>query len=124
MYAQSLPTYEDPSEPLYRLYADFMQVTSAELYNRITDFIHSQNSAVGILQWSAEGTDLQRKESNSGYHVLARICMQPVRISQAPEHGRSGSTQHSRPFIDFSGAAVSLPHRGDRTIATAGSLLL
>jgi hypothetical protein len=101
--------YGQPSQPVrmqairYIVYANF-SATSAELYTKITDFIHSQNSEVGVCQWSVEGVDLQRKESNSGLHRP-----QPEYVYSASENilSASGSWDNRAAFntavhfIDF-----------------------
>jgi len=130
MYIQPLPALETASDPVYHLYEDFKRVTSGELYTKITDFIHSQNSEVGVCQWSVEGTDLQRKESNSGY-----LRPQPEYVYTASENilSATGSWEDRAAlntavhFIDFPYRHAAVPppltrRRLAQTIATAGSL--
>lgn len=130
MYDQPLPTHPDANDPVYRAYEEFKRVTSAELYTKITDFVHRQNSEIGICQWSIDGVDLQRKESNSGYHRP-----QPEYVYEGSENILSvtgswddrAALNTAVHFIDFPfrHAAVQpalTRRRLAQSIATAGSL--
>jgi hypothetical protein len=65
MYGHELPLAEDSNDPVYRSYVQFTDLTSRELYARIADFIKSRHPDIAICNYTHQGTDIYRIESNS-----------------------------------------------------------
>jgi hypothetical protein len=60
-----LPTREDRSDPVFRRYDIFRRDTTAQLFNRIRDFIRSKGEHIAVCTWGEAGVDVVRYESNS-----------------------------------------------------------
>ncbi|WP_186445582.1 alpha-amylase family protein [Paenibacillus cremeus] len=62
----SLPRKEDSSDPVYRDYETFKQVTIGELFRRRSQAVKAVNEHIAICNYTPEGTDIFRLESNTG----------------------------------------------------------
>lgn len=130
MYGYDIPGRVDRTNLESRLYEEFKEKTSAELNNKIIDFVHRKFPGVGICQWSAHGTDLVRKESNSGYRrpqpEYVYVGTENVNMTASSWEDRAALNCVVH-FIDFPyrHAAVSPAltcRRTAQSIASAGSL--
>lgn len=62
----NLPTVEDENDPVFRDYQKFREQTVAELFVRRSKAVKSINDNIAICNYTPEGTDIFRKESNTG----------------------------------------------------------
>lgn len=63
---KALPRREDGSDPIFRQYASFRRDTVQEQFERIRSFIKSKDPNIAICNLTRAGTDIFRKESNTG----------------------------------------------------------
>ncbi|NHN29009.1 alpha-amylase family protein [Paenibacillus agricola] len=61
-----LPTVADSQDPVYLDYEKFKQQTVAELFRRRAQAVKAINEHVAICNYTPEGTDIFRMESNTG----------------------------------------------------------
>lgn len=61
-----LPCKEDPDDPLFRDYERFRVDTVKELFHRRVAVVKNASPNIAICNYTHEGTDIFRKESNSG----------------------------------------------------------
>ncbi len=62
---KDLPLEEDSADPVYRIYENFKNDTSSELFHRITEHVKKLNKDIAICTYTHEGVDIFRKESNT-----------------------------------------------------------
>ncbi|MBC8035383.1 MAG: family 10 glycosylhydrolase, partial [Chitinophagaceae bacterium] len=65
-YGHELPLKESSEDEVYRKYFRFKEDTCKELYTKITGYIKALNPDIAICNYTHEGTDIYRKESNTG----------------------------------------------------------
>ncbi|WP_020614853.1 alpha-amylase family protein [Paenibacillus daejeonensis] len=64
----TLPKKKDAADPIYRDYVQFQEKTVAELFYRRSAAVKGIRQEIAICNYTAEGTDIFRKESNTGIH--------------------------------------------------------
>lgn len=62
----ALPKQEDAQDPVFRQYEAFRRDTKQDRFTRITRFIKDKRADIAICNYTQEGVDIFRKESNSG----------------------------------------------------------
>jgi len=109
-----LPTVEDENDPIFRDYQKFRKETVAELFVRRSKAVKNINENITICNYTPVGTDVFRKESNTGidrplpeFNYNSSYNVKNVRGSW-PGMAVSNSAVH---FVDFAmrHSAVS-PH--------------
>ncbi|HZG86718.1 alpha-amylase family protein [Paenibacillus sp.] len=63
---ERLPIVEDGNDPVFRDYQKFREETVAELFVRRSQAVKRINENIAICNYTPEGTDIFRKESNTG----------------------------------------------------------
>ncbi|MDQ1914514.1 family 10 glycosylhydrolase [Paenibacillus sp. GD4] len=63
---ERLPLQEDPNDPVFRDYEKFRTETVRELFLRRVEVVKSINPHIAICNYTHSGTDIFRKESNTG----------------------------------------------------------
>ncbi|WP_248928148.1 family 10 glycosylhydrolase [Paenibacillus hamazuiensis] len=63
---ERLPLKEDPNDPVFRDYERFRTETVEELFLRRVAVVKSVNPHIAVCNYTHEGTDIFRKESNTG----------------------------------------------------------
>lgn len=101
---EQLPTVEDMNDPVYRDYQKFCQITIKELFERRSAAVKAVNEDIAICNYTPEGTDIFRLESNTGidrtlpeFNYSASHHVKYVRNSW-PGMAVSNSAVH---FVDF-----------------------
>ncbi|TBL79023.1 alpha-amylase family protein [Paenibacillus thalictri] len=61
-----LPVKEDSNDPVFRDYERFRTQTVKELFQRRVAVVKNRNPHIAICNYTHEGTDIYRKESNTG----------------------------------------------------------
>lgn len=63
---ERLPLKEDPNDPVFRDYEKFRTETVRELFLKRVEVVKSVNPHIAICNYTHSGTDIFRKESNTG----------------------------------------------------------
>ncbi|MDF2960158.1 MAG: Beta-galactosidase [Paenibacillus sp.] len=116
-----LPLKEDSEDPVFRDYEKFKQATIGELFRRRTRAVKAVNEQIAICNYTPEGTDIFRLESNTGidrrlpefnYSASHHVSMV---MNSWEQMAVSNSAVH---FVDFAmrHAAVS-PHHTSLRLA-------
>ncbi|WP_101908424.1 hypothetical protein [Marasmitruncus massiliensis] len=65
MYGETLPTKEDPADPVFQKYCEFKKATVYDILEKIRDLARSVNPEIAVSNYISHGVDIVRNESNS-----------------------------------------------------------
>jgi hypothetical protein len=62
----TLPTVEDPKDPVFNKYQEFKRYTIDDQFTRVNELIKSKGKDIAVCTYTVEGVDIVRTESHSG----------------------------------------------------------
>lgn len=136
---EQLPVAEDPNDSLFRDYVKFRSDTIKDLFLRRSQAVKAINENIAICNYTPEGTDIFRLESNTGidralpefnysasHHVkLVRNTWPGMAVSNSAVHFVDFAMRHTAvsPHLTASRLAQDLIHGGWLDYYVIGTLL-